>query len=85
MFSVHQDTSFELSKSTFWQYSLFFFIAKGDPFDLGGIHFNAYHKNGSTLEKKLFGNPRDETNSKTGGYGKNYVFKNKTLPTLLMP
>ena len=36
LYSVHQDTSFELSKSTFGQFFKMFII-RGDPCDFGGV------------------------------------------------
>ena len=36
LYSVHQDASFELSKSIFRQFFIFFTL-RGDPFDWGGV------------------------------------------------
>jgi len=41
--SVHQNPSFELSKSTIRQFFIFFTL-RGDPFDLGGLKFYQHRK-----------------------------------------
>ena len=40
--SVHQDASFELSKSTIRQFFRFF-THRGDPYDLGGVKMYPRH------------------------------------------
>ena len=42
LYSVHQDASFELSKSTFRQFFKIF-ITRGDPYDFGWLKVYVYH------------------------------------------
>ena len=64
---MHQDASFELSKTVFGQFFIFFII-RGDPCDLGGS------KNYPTKKKKIkkkiqkfFSNQDAKWNKKMGG------------------
>ena len=49
--SVHQDASFELSKTAFGQRFKIFTI-RGDPSDLGGVKISDKEKTGLKIKKK---------------------------------
>ena len=51
--SVHQNASFELSKTAFRPFFKIFTIG-GDPFDLGGVNISGKEKTGPKIKKKNF-------------------------------
>ena len=65
--SVHQDASFELSKTAFGQFFIFF-ILRGDPFDLGGSKSYPTWKKRSEKISKFFSSNQDaKWNKKMSG------------------
>ena len=63
---MHQDASFELSKTVFGQFFIFFII-RGDPCDLGGSKSYPTWKKRSEKISKCFSSNQDEKWNKTMG------------------